>query len=182
MSTVILIAAVVLIAIFIIGVYNSLVQLTNKVKEAFSTMDVYLKQRFDLIPNLVDIVKGYAKHESDNLEKITRLRSNVDRKDLNGQVEGEMRIGQALSKIMVVVENYPELKANENFLDLQGRIVKIEEQIAFARRYYNGSVRQYNDKCQMFPFNVVASLFGFQPKRMYEVEHEYERKSVDVDM
>lgn len=181
-SIIILIAVVVLLAIFIVGIYNSLVKLSNKVKEAFSIMDVYLKQRFDLIPNLVEIVKGYAKYESETLEEITKLRTNVGSGNINGKVEGEMSIGQALSRLMLVVEKYPELKANEHFLDLQGRLVKIEEEIAFSRRYFNGSVRQYNDKCQMFPYNVVAGIFGFKSKRMYEVEKENERNAIDINM
>ena len=170
------IIAVAIIVVFCIFVYNSLIQLTNKVKEAFSTMDVYLKQRFDLIPNLVDSVKAYAKHEADTLEEITKRRAGVASNDIDGKIEGEMRIGEALSRILVLVEKYPELKANENFLDLHKRIVKAEEEIAFARRYYNGSVRQYNDKCQMFPYNIIANIFGFKAKKMYEIQNVAERE------
>ena len=176
MTTIIFIVAVALIVAFCIFVYNSLVQLSNKVKEAFSTMDVYLKQRFDLIPNLVDTVKAYAKHEADTLEELTKRRAGVATSDIDGQIEGEMRIGEALSRILVVVEKYPELKANENFLDLHKRIVKVEDDIAFARRYYNGSVRQYNDKCQMFPYNIIANIFGFRSKKMYEIQNVAERE------
>ena len=176
MANIILIVAVAIIFVFCIFVYNSLIQLSNKVKEAFSTMDVYLKQRFDLIPNLVDTVKAYAKHEADTLEEITKRRAGVLAGDIDGQIEGEMRIGEALSRILVVVEKYPELKANENFLDLHKRIVKAEEEIAFARRYYNGSVRQYNDKCQMFPYNIIANIFGFRAKKMYEIQNVAERE------
>lgn len=176
MTTIIFIVAVALIVVFCIFVYNSLVQLSNKVKEAFSTMDVYLKQRFDLIPNLVDTVKAYAKHEADTLEELTKRRADVATSDIDGQIEGEMRIGEALSRILVVVEKYPELKANENFLDLHKRIVKVEDDIAFARRYYNGSVRQYNDKCQMFPYNIIANIFGFRSKKMYEIQNVAERE------
>lgn len=176
MTTIIFIVAVALIVVFCIFAYNSLVQLSNKVKEAFSTMDVYLKQRFDLIPNLVDTVKAYAKHEADTLEELTKRRADVATSDIDGQIEGEMRIGEALSRILVVVEKYPELKANENFLDLHKRIVKVEDDIAFARRYYNGSVRQYNDKCQMFPYNIIANIFGFRSKKMYEIQNVAERE------
>ena len=176
MTTIIFIVAVALIVVFCIFVYNSLVQLSNKVKEAFSTMDVYLKQRFDLIPNLVDTVKAYAKHEADTLEELTKRRADVATSDIDGQIEGEIRIGEALSRILVVVEKYPELKANENFLDLHKRIVKVEDDIAFARRYYNGSVRQYNDKCQMFPYNIIANIFGFRSKKMYEIQNVAERE------
>ena len=176
MSTVIFIVAVALIVVFCIFVYNSLVQLSNKVKEAFSTMDVFLKQRFDLIPNLVDTVKAYAKHEADTLEELTKRRAGVAANDIDSKIEGEMRSGEALSRILVVVEKYPELKANENFLDLHKRIVKVEDDIAFARRYYNGSVRQYNDKCQMFPYNIIANIFGFMAKKMYEIQNAAERE------
>lgn len=176
MANIILIVAVAIIFVFCIFVYNSLIQLSNKVKEAFSTMDVYLKQRFDLIPNLVDTVKAYAKHEADTLEELTKRRTGVATNDIDGQIEGEMCIGEALSRILVVAEKYPELKASENFLDLHKRIVKAEEEIAFARRYYNGSVRMYNDKCQMFPYNIIANIFGFKSKKMYEILNVAERE------
>lgn len=176
MTTIIFIVAVALIVVFCIFVYNSLIQLSNKVREAFSTMDVYLKQRFDLIPNLVDTVKAYAKHEADTLEELTKRRAGVASNDIDGKIDGEMRIGEALSRILVVVEKYPDLKASENFLDLHKRLVKVEEDIAFARRYYNGSVRQYNDKCQMFPYNIIANIFGFKAKKMYEIQNVAERE------
>lgn len=176
MTTIIFIVAVALIVVFCIFIYNSLVQLSNKVKEAFSTMDVYLKQRFDLIPNLVDTVKAYAKHEADTLEELTKRRAGVATSDIDGQIEGEMRIGEALSRILVIAEKYPGLKASDNFLDLHKRIVKVEDDIAFARRYYNGSVRMYNDKCQMFPYNIIANIFGFKSKKMYEIQNVAERE------
>jgi len=175
----------ILIAILILFVwhtYNSLVQLRNKVKEAFSTMDVYLKKRYDLIPNLVDIVKGYAQHESDTLQEVTKMRVNAPQGDLNAAIDGEMKIGDALKSLLVVVEKYPDLKANTNFLDLQERLSKMEEEIAFSRRYYNGSVREYNNSCQMFPLNLVAGIFGFKSLPMYAVESDKERKVVDVKL
>ena len=175
----------ILIAILILFVwhtYNSLVQLRNKVKEAFSTMDVYLKKRYDLIPNLVDIVKGYAQHESDTLQEVTKMRVNAPQGDLNAAIDGEMKIGDALKSLLVVVEKYPDLKANTNFLDLQERLSKMEEEIAFSRRYYNGSVREYNNSCKMFPLNLVAGIFGFKSLPMYAVESDKERKVVDVKL
>ena len=175
----------ILIAILILFVwhtYNSLVQLRNKVKEAFSTMDVYLKKRYDLIPNLVDIVKGYAQHESDTLQEVTKMRVNAPQGDLSAAIDGEMKIGDALKSLLVVVEKYPDLKANTNFLDLQERLSKMEEEIAFSRRYYNGSVREYNNSCQMFPLNLVAGIFGFKSLPMYAVESDKERKVVDVKL
>jgi len=180
MVPIIIVAAVLLL--FVIVTYNTLVGLRNKVNEAFATMDVYLKKRYDLIPNLVDIVKGYAKHESDTLEELTRLRSGSSVKGVAEQVEGEMKIGAALSRISIIAENYPDLKANENFLDLQNKLMKVEEDIAFSRRYYNGSVRELNNRCQMFPYNIIAGLFQFKTMPMYEVQSESERKVVDVNV
>lgn len=175
-------AFIVFVGIFILLTYNSLVQLRNKVKEAFSTMDVYLKKRYDLIPNLVDIVKGYAKHETDTLQEVTKMRVNAQKGDLDFAINSEMKIGDALQSLLVVVEKYPDLKANTNFLDLQERLSKMEEEIAFSRRYYNGSVREYNNKCQMFPLNLVAGMFGFKALPMYQVDSEQERKVVDVKL
>ena len=173
---------IVLVGLFVLLTYNSLVQLRNKVKEAFSTMDVYLKKRYDLIPNLVDIVKGYAKHETDTLQEVTTMRMNAQKGDLDTAIDSEVKIGDALQSLLVVVEKYPDLKANTNFLDLQERLSKMEEEIAFSRRYYNGSVREYNNKCQMFPLNLIASMFGFKALPMYQVESEQERKVVDVKL
>ena len=175
-------AFIVFVGIFVLLTYNSLVQLRNKVKEAFSTMDVYLKKRYDLIPNLVDIVKGYAKHETDTLQEVTKMRVNAQAGDLNSAIDSEVKIGDALQSLLVVVEKYPDLKANTNFLDLQERLSKMEEEIAFSRRYYNGSVREYNNKCQMFPLNLVAGMFGFKALPMYQVDSEQERKVVDVKL
>ena len=175
-------AFIVFVGIFILLTYNSLVQLRNKVKEAFSTMDVYLKKRYDLIPNLVDIVKGYAKHETDTLQEVTKMRVNAQKGDLDFAINSEMKIGDALQSLLVVVEKYPDLKANTNFLDLQERLSKMEEEIAFSRRYYNGSVREFNNKCQMFPLNLVAGMFGFKALPMYQVDSEQERKVVDVKL
>ncbi len=178
----IIIGIVVVLFVLVLVTYNSLIQLRNKVKEAFSTMDVYLKKRYDLIPNLVDIVKGYAKHETDTLQEVTKMRVNAQKGDLNTAIDSEVKIGDALQSLLVVVEKYPDLKANTNFLDLQERLSKMEEEIAFSRRYYNGSVREYNNKCQMFPFNLIAGVFGFKALPMYQVESEQERKVVDVKL
>ncbi len=178
----IIIGVVVVLFVLVLVTYNSLIQLRNKVKEAFSTMDVYLKKRYDLIPNLVNIVKGYAKHETDTLQEVTKMRVNAQKGDLNTAIDSEVKIGDALQSLLVVVEKYPDLKANTNFLDLQERLSKMEEEIAFSRRYYNGSVREYNNKCQMFPFNLIAGVFGFKALPMYQVESEQERKVVDVKL
>ena len=178
----IVIGVVVVLLILVLFTYNNLVQLRNKVKEAFSTMDVYLKKRYDLIPNLVDIVKGYAQHETDTLQEVTKMRVNAQKGDSDTAINSEVKIGDALQSLLVVVEKYPDLKANTNFLDLQERLSKMEEEIAFSRRYYNGSVREYNNKCQMFPFNLIAGMFGFKALPMFQVESEQERKVVDVKL
>jgi len=171
-----------IVLLFVALTYNKLIQLRNKVKEAFSTMDVYLKKRYDLIPSLVEVVKGYAKHETDTLQNVTKMRSEAKQGNLADAIHGEMKISDALKSIFVVVESYPELKANTNFLDLQGKLSKMEEEIAFSRRYYNGSVRAYNNQCQMFPFNLIASIFGFSTLPMYEVENTKERNVVNVKL
>lgn len=178
----IVIGVAVVLLVLVLFTYNNLIQLRNKVKEAFSTMDVYLKKRYDLIPSLVDIVKGYAKHETDTLQKVTKMRVNAQKSDLNAAINNEMKIGDALQSLLVIVEKYPDLKANTNFLDLQERLSKMEEEIAFSRRYYNGCVREFNDRCQMFPFNLIAGVFGFKALPMYQVESEQERKVVDVKL
>ena len=182
MVTYIVIGVLVVLAVLVLFTYNSLVQLRNKVKEAFSTMDVYLKKRYDLIPSLVEIVKGYAKHETDTLQEVTQMRVNAQKGDLDTAIDSEIKIGDALKSIFLVVEKYPDLKANTNFLDLQERLSKMEEEIAFSRRYYNGSVREFNDKCQMFPFNLIAGMFGFKALPMYRVDSDKERQVVDVKL
>lgn len=182
MVTYIVIGVLVVLAVLVLFTYNNLVQLRNKVKEAFSTMDVYLKKRYDLIPSLVEVVKGYAKHETDTLQEVTQMRVNAQKGDLGTAIDSEIRIGDALKSIFLVVEKYPDLKANTNFLDLQERLSKMEEEIAFSRRYYNGSVREFNDKCQMFPFNLIAGMFGFKALPMYQVDSDKERQVVDVKL
>ena len=182
MVTYIVIGVLVVLAVLVLFTYNNLVQLRNKVKEAFSTMDVYLKKRYDLIPSLVEVVKGYAKHETDTLQEVTKMRVNAQKGDLDTAIDSEIRIGDALKSIFLVVEKYPDLKANTNFLDLQERLSKMEEEIAFSRRYYNGSVREFNNKCQMFPFNLIAGMFGFKTLPMYSVDSNQERQVVDVKL
>ncbi|MBO4216012.1 MAG: LemA family protein [Bacteroidaceae bacterium] len=182
MVTYIVIGVLVVLAVLVLFTYNNLIQLRNKVKEAFSTMDVYLKKRYDLIPNLVDIVKGYAQHETDTLQEVTKMRVNAQKGDLDTAIDSEVKIGDAIKSIFLVVEKYPDLKANTNFLDLQERLSKMEEEIAFSRRYYNGSVREYNNKCQMFPFNLIAGMFGFKSMPMYQVDSDKERQVVDVQL
>lgn len=178
----IIIAVVVIFLLLVLTTYNSLIKLNNKVEEAFSTMDIYLKKRWDLIPNLVEVVKGYAKHEKNTLEEIANLRSNsYDKMNTNDKVEVNNKLSQDINKLMAVAESYPELKANENFKDLSTQLIKIEDDIANARKYYNGTVRIFNNKVEMFPSNIVASIFGYKTRKMFE-SNENERKNVKVEL
>ena len=178
----IIIAVVVILLLLVLTTYNSLIKLNNKVEEAFSTMDIYLKKRWDLIPNLVEVVKGYAKHEKNTLKEITNLRSNsYDKMNTNDKVEVNNKLSQGINKLMAVAESYPELKANENFKDLSNQLTKIEDDIANSRKYYNGVVRIYNNKVEMFPSNIFAGLFGYKSKAMFEASVN-ERENVKVEL
>lgn len=177
-----IIAVITLIIIYFLVQYNGFVKLNNKVKEAFSTMDVYLKKRWDLIPNLVEVVKGYASHESSLLEEITKLRSNIyTNMSTSEKIDANEEITNNLSKIMAIAENYPELKASKNFSELASQLSKIEDEIANSRKYYNAIVRKFNTKIEMFPSNIVAKIFGFKPVKMFEANIE-EKKNVNVDI
>ena len=171
-----------ILVIYIITTYNKLIKLRHIVEEAFSTMDVYLKKRWDLVPNLVEVVKGYVKHEKDILEKIVKLRVNTyqnmstaNKINVNNQLEND------ISKIILISEQYPELKANENFLRLIKELTQIEDDIANSRKYYNGSVRIFNTKIQVFPNNILAKIFGFKEENMFEITNE-EKDNVKVEL
>ena len=169
----IILGIVVLLLIYVFVTYNSLIKVRNKVEEAFSTMDVYLKKRWDLIPNIVETVKGYAKHEKDTLNEIVELRNGVyEKMNTSDKVEVNNKLSQNITKLMAIAEAYPDLKASENFKDLSGQLAKVEEDIANARKYYNGAVRIMNDKVQMFPSNLIASMLGFKKQPMFEAERE----------
>ena len=170
-----------IIAIFVIGIYNSLVKLKVLVDEAWSGIDVQLKRRYDLIPNLVETVKGYAKHEKELFEKVTKLRSSAmsaESIEEKGKLEGQL--SSTLKTLFAVAENYPELKANENFMKLQDELSAIEEEVQGARRYYNGAVRDFNTKIQVFPNNLLAGMLGFKVREFFEAEEEA-KKAVKVD-
>ena len=178
----IIIAIIVLILIYFGVTYNSFVKLSNTVKEAFSTMDVYLKKRWDLIPNIVETVKGYAKHEKSTLKEIIELRnSTYDNMSANEKVDVNNKLSQGINKLMAIAEAYPDLKANENFKDLSKQLTKVEDDIANSRKYYNGAVRIFNDKVQMFPSNIVAGILGFKEQKMFEAS-ENERENVQVKL
>ncbi len=176
----IIIIALILVYIFI--QYNSLVKLNNLVKEAFSTMDVYLKKRWELVPNLVETVKGYAKYEKETFSEITKLRTNsYDTMTTNNKINMNEQLTQEISKIMAISENYPELKASDNFSQLSKNLTKIEDDIANSRKYYNGTVRILNNQIQMFPSNIVAKIFGFKQANMFEAKSE-EKNNVKVEL
>ncbi len=161
--------------------YNSFVSLKNKIKSAWSDIDVQLKKRYDLIPKLVEIVKGYAKHEQSTLEKVTEMRTAaMNSSSVSDKSHKESMLSGALKSIFAVSESYPDLKANQNFLQLQQELSEVEDDIQMARRYYNGSVKQFNTKIQTFPNLLVAQLFGYKAEDFFELENENERKVVDV--
>ena len=177
----IIIGIIALILLYVFTTYNSFVSLKNRVEEAFSTMDVYLKKRWDLIPNLVETVKGYAKHEENTLKQITELRtSSYDDMSASEKVDVNQKLTQGISKLLAISEAYPELKANENFNNLSNQLQAVEEDIANARKYYNANVRNMNDKVQMFPSNIIANIFGFKSREMFEVD-EAQRENVKVE-
>lgn len=178
----IVIGVIGLLLMYMLFIYNNLVGLNNKVKEAFATMDVYLKKRWDLIPNVIETVKSYAKYENETLENIVNLRSNAyDKKSINDKIDTNEKLTSDISKLMILVENYPELKANQNFLDLSAQLTKVEEDIVNARKYYNANVRNMNDQVQMFPSSILANLFGFKEKKFYESAN-FERENIKVEL
>jgi LemA protein len=161
--------------------YNGLIGIRNKVEEAFSTMDVYLVKRYDLIPNLVETVKGYASHEKDTLDAVIRARNAAQSSGtIDEKIANENVLAGTLGRLFALTEAYPDLKANANFMDLQGQLKSLEEDVANARKYYNGAVRQYNTQIQVFPTNILAGLFKFTKKPLFEVEDATQRKSVKV--
>lgn len=177
----ILIAILVVLFIYVFILYNSLVRLNNMVKEAFSTMDVYLKKRWDLVPNIVEVVKGYATHENNTFQEIAKLRSgSYENMSYEDKLKTNEKIAKDIASIMIVAENYPELKSNQNFQELSEQLVKIEEDIANARKYYNGVIKMFNNQVEMFPNNIFARMFGYRSKNMFEAEKEA-RDNVEVD-
>lgn len=180
MGWIILVVVVLLIVVVVSG-YNSLVSLRNKVKDQWSQIDVQLKKRADLIPNIVETVKGYAKHEKETLEGVIKARNALN---TASSVEEEMaannQITEALNKLFALSEAYPELKANENFMSLQKDLKDVEEKISYARQFYNDTVMTYNNKVQMFPSNIIASLFGFKESKFFELDNEKDRETPKV--
>ncbi len=178
----IILAIVVVVVLYVISIYNSLKKIENRVENAWSQIDVQLQRRFDLIPNFVETVKGYMNHESETFTKIAELRTSwantqtiADKATIDNQLSG------ALKTIMAVSENYPELKANQNFSDLSEELRNTENKISFSRQFYNDTVTKYNDKIELFPSNIIAGMFGFKEKDLFEVDNTEARKNVKVD-
>jgi len=180
-SSWIFLAVLAAIIIYFISIYNGLVALRNRFKNAFSQIDVQLQRRYDLIPNLVETAKGYMKHEQETFKAITEARSRaVGANNVKDASQAEGALGAALSQFMLVVENYPDLKANQNFLSLQEELSSTENKIAFARQSYNDQVMFFNNKIQMFPSNIVAGLFAFTKRDFFEIENAAEREAPQV--
>lgn len=182
----IVLAVVVVVAGWLIATYNGLVKARNQVDEAWSDIDVMLKRRHDLIPNLINSVKGYMTHEKDLLENITKYRAQaVDQQeagDTAGLAQTESMLGSMLGKLQIAVEAYPDLKANENVSQLMGELSDTENKLSASRRFYNGNVRDFNTKVQMFPTNLIAGMFGFKEYDFFEIEDEAERENPEVDL
>lgn len=182
MGLYIVLGIAVIIVLYAIILFNNLVSARNSVNEAFATMDVYLKQRWDLIPNLVKCVKSYAEYEKEVLEEVTNLRAQLyDTLNKNAKLKANEKINDNLGKLIALAENYPELKANEVFLDLQEKLTKVEDDIAYSRKYYNANVRDYNYKVEMFPSNIIANIFNFKKEKMFVI-FEAERSKPEVNL
>ena len=168
-----LIVSIALIVLLFISFYNRLVKFRNNRENAFADIDVQLKQRSDLIPNLVNTVKGYATHEKDTFERVTNARNQtVAATSINDKIAADNALTSALSGLRVTLEAYPDLKANQNFLQLQQEISDLENKLAAVRRYFNSATKEYNNKVQTFPSNVIASMFGFKKEVMYDLGAE----------
>jgi LemA protein len=180
----ILLAVIAVLAIIVISMYNSLIKLKNRVDEAWSDIDVQLKRRYDLIPNLVETVKGYAKHEEGTLTKVTEARNVAmaaqSGGDAKAQAEAENMLSSTLKSIFALSENYPDLKANANFLELQRELSDTENKIQASRRFYNGNVRDFNTKLEIFPTNIIGNMLGFKSREFFEIADEKERENVKV--
>jgi len=183
MTWYIIVGVVVILIILFIATYNRLVRLRNQVRNAWAQIDVQLKRRHDLIPNLIETVKGYMKHERETLEAITKARNLAQQAASSGpgaRAKAETELSSALGRLLAVVENYPDLKANQNFLALQEELTSTENKLSFSRQYYNDSVLSYNNRTQMFPSNVVASMTGFKASEFFEVSVAGERETPKV--
>jgi len=186
----VVVAILVLPVIFVIGLYNGLVKLRNRYKNAFAQIDVQLKRRYDLIPNLVETVKSYMTHERETLEAVIQARNAAtsacesavpgDESSMQNLASAESGLGGALGRLFALSENYPELRSNQNMLQLQEELTSTESKVAFARQSYNDAVMHFNNKLEMFPSNFIGNMFNFVPATMFEVSDDSERERVDV--
>ncbi|MFP4661272.1 MAG: LemA family protein [Halanaerobiales bacterium] len=173
---------VVLAVAYSVVVYNQIVRMDNQINNAWSQIDVQLKRRHDLIPNLVETVKGYVKHERETLEKVIEARSAaVSANTPAAQAEAETNLNSALGRLLVVVEDYPDLKADESFLELNDELVATEDKISYARNNYNNSTLDFNNRIEVFPSNILANMFGFNIREYFELQNEAEREPVKVE-
>lgn len=178
----IILAIIAVLVIAVIGMYNGLVESKIKVDNAWSQIDVQLQRRFDLIPNFVETVKGYMNHESETFEKIAQLRTSwANTQSVSEKAELDNQLSTALKTIMAVSENYPELKANQNFSELSEELRNTENKISFSRQFYNDTVTMYNTKLQVFPSNIIAGMFNFTARDLFKAESDEARKNVKVD-
>jgi len=178
----ILLIIIVVVAVMAIGIYNSLVQLRNRCENSWAQVDVQLKRRYDLIPNLVETVKGYAKHEKEVFQKVTEARTSaMNAGSVKDQGMAENQLSGALKSLFAVAESYPDLKANQNFLMLQEELAGTESKIAYARQFYNDTVMKFNTKQQVFPANIIAGMFGFKEREYFEIEEPEAREAVKVE-
>ena len=176
------IAVIVVLICVIIALYNSLVSLKMKVQNAWSQIDVQLQRRFDLIPNFVETVKGYMSHEKETLEKVTELRTSwANASSIKDKASLDVELSSALKTIMAVSENYPDLKANQNFMQLSEELRNTENKISFSRQFYNDTVTMYNTKLQVFPSNIIAGMFNFTPFDLFKTDSDEARQNVKVD-
>lgn len=183
MITWIIVGVIAVILLFIAAMYNGLVTLKNRVEEAMSDMDVQLKRRYDLIPNLVETVKGYAAHEQATLEKVIAARNSamsVPSSDVEHKIQAENNLSASLKSIFALSESYPDLKANQNFLELQRELSDTEDKIMASRRFYNGNVRDFNTKLQVFPTNLINKMLNFTAYKFYELADAAQRENISV--
>lgn len=181
LTTIIILVVLIILVFSLISMYNNLVKLRNQVKNAWAQIDVQLKRRYDLIPNLIETVKGYMKHERETLEAVTKMRAQaMEASGVEDKAQAEGRLSAALGQFKIAVEAYPDLKANKNFLALQEELTSTENKISFARQNYNDQVLFFNNKTEVFPSNIIAGMFGFTKEVFFEIEDAAERVAPKV--
>jgi len=179
---IVVLVIIAVVVIFFVGIYNSLITLRNRADNSWAQVDVQLRRRYDLIPNLVETVKGYAAHEKETFQNVTEARAQaINAQTIKEQGDAENMLTGALKSLFAVAENYPDLKANQNFLMLQEELAGTEGKIAYARQFYNDTVMKFNTKQQVFPSNIVANMFNFQEKEYFEIEEPEAREPVKVE-